>query len=67
MTTKVRSSALGSFRLGFAARLLVLGLVSLVAGERARAGGGAALAPPPMSLTASDGTGLGLVALSAAR
>ena len=60
MTTK-----LGFSRLGLAARLLILGLVSFVAGDHARAGGGAALAPPPISLTASDGAGLELVSLTA--
>ena len=68
MTTKLGSSARGSSVLGSArllGRLLILGLVSLVAGDHARAGGVVVAAPPPISLTASDGAGLELVSLSA--
>ena len=65
MTTKLGFSRLGFSRLGFAARLLTLGLVSFVAGDHARAGGVVVVAPPPISLTASDGAGLELVSLSA--
>ncbi len=56
---------LGSSRLGFAARILILGLVSFVAADHARAGGVVVAAPPPISLTASDGAGLELVSLAA--
>ena len=45
-------------------RLLTLGLVSLAAGDQARAGD-RRRAPPPISLTASDGAGLDLVSLAA--
>ena len=68
MTTKLGSSARGSSVLGsgrLLGRLLILGLVSLVAGDHARAGGVVVAAPSPISLTASDGAGLELVSLSA--
>ena len=67
MTTKLGSSAHGLSVLGLARllRLLTLGLVTLVAGDQARAGGVVVAAPPPISLTASDGAGLELVSLSA--
>ncbi len=64
MTTNLGSSA-RSFSLHGLARLLSLALVSLVAGDHARAGGVAAPAPSPISLTASDGAGLELVSLTA--
>jgi len=60
MTTKLRFSPRG-----FAPRLLILALVSFVAGDRALAGGVVVAAPPPISLTASDGAGLELVSLAA--
>ena len=63
MTTKLRSSALGvSTRLAIVG---LLGLFSLATGDHARAGGVVVAAPPPISLTASDGAGLELVSLSA--
>jgi hypothetical protein len=63
MTTKLGSWAFGlSFRLVIAG---LVGLVSLVTGDQVRAGGVVAVAPPPISLTASDGAGLELVSLSA--
>ena len=43
----------------------LLGLVCFVAGDLVRAGGVAVAAPPPSSLTASDGAGLELVSLAA--
>ena len=53
-------------KLGFSARLVALVLLSLAAGDQARAGGGVvAVPPPPISLTASDGSGLELVSLTA--
>ena len=53
-------------KLGFSARLVALVLLSLAAGDQARAGGGVvAVPPPPISLTASDGAGLELVSLTA--
>jgi hypothetical protein len=53
-------------KLGFSARLVALVLLSLAAGDHARAGGGVvAVPPPPISLTASDGSGLELVSLTA--
>jgi hypothetical protein len=52
-------------KLGFPLRLLALVLVSFAAGDHARAGGAVVLAPPPLSLTASDGAGLELVSLTA--
>jgi tetratricopeptide (TPR) repeat protein len=65
------STKLGTARdfsaLGLSAHLAIaglMGLVSLVAGD-ARAGGVIVAAPPPISLTASDGAGLELVSLSA--
>ena len=60
MTTKLRFSPRG-----FAPRLLILALISFVAGDRALAGGVVVAAPAPISLTASDGAGLELVSLSA--
>ncbi len=72
MTTKLGSSPRGFSVLGpvrflgrLLGRLLIWGLVSLVAGDQARAGGVVVAAPPPISLTASDGAGLELVSLSA--
>jgi len=65
MTTKLGSSGFGSSRFGLAARLLILALVSFVAGDHARAGGVVVAAPAPISLTASDGAGLELVSLTA--
>ena len=63
MTTKLGSSAFGlSFRLVIAG---LVGLVSLVTGDQVRAGGVVVVAPPPISLTASDGAGLELVSLTA--
>src|SRR5579871_4778088 len=52
-------------KLGFPVRLLALVLVSIAAGDHARAGGAVVVAPPPLSLTASDGAGLELVSLTA--
>jgi tetratricopeptide (TPR) repeat protein len=52
-------------KLGISIRLLALVLVSLAAGQRARAGGAVVAAPAPISLTASDGAGLELVSLTA--
>jgi len=57
MTTKLRFSPRG-----LALRLLILALVSFVAGDGARAGA-VVVAAPPISLTASDGAGLELVSL----
>ena len=65
MTNNLGFSGLGFSRLGLAGRLLILALVSLVAGDQARAGGVVVAVPPPISLTASDGAGLELVSLTA--
>ena len=68
MTTKLGSSARGFSVLGSSRLLLlglILGLASLLAGDHAQAGGVVVAAPPPISLTASDGAGLELVSLSA--
>ena len=68
MTNKLGSSGRGFSVLGLGlplGRFLILGLVSLVAGDHARAGGVVVATAPPISLTASDGAGLELVSLSA--
>ncbi len=63
-----RASSNDSSAPGLSARLVLVGLVGLVSfatGDQARAGGVVVAAPPPISLTASDGAGLELVSLSA--
>ncbi len=68
MNSKLGSSARGFSVLGSSRLLLlglILGLASLLAGDHAQAGGVVVAAPPPISLTASDGAGLELVSLTA--